>query len=114
MNPNDYLRRGEYLLRWRLLELMAYINTSGRTSRWARSERRDIDVHRAGVYWSMGVIKFAGGTIRLWGCGDYALTVRYGGIFWMFVRISYKAVRNQYTFVRSLYNFVRVRTSPYA
>jgi hypothetical protein len=40
---------------------VAYINTSGRPSRRERSERRDSDVHGAGVYWPMGVINFVGG-----------------------------------------------------
>jgi hypothetical protein len=52
-----------------VLELVAYINTSGRPSRRERSERHNSDVHGAGVYWLIGVIKFVGGTIRLWGCG---------------------------------------------
>jgi hypothetical protein len=30
---------------------VAYINTSGRPSRRECSERRDSDVHEAGVYW---------------------------------------------------------------
>jgi hypothetical protein len=40
---------------------MAYVNISGRPSRRERSECRDSDVHGAGVYWPMGVIKFVGG-----------------------------------------------------
>jgi hypothetical protein len=40
---------------------VAYINTSGRPSRRERSERRDSDVHGAGVYWPIGIIKFVGG-----------------------------------------------------
>jgi hypothetical protein len=57
---------------------VASINTSGRPSRRERSERRDSDVHGAGVYWPMGVINFVGGTIRLWGCGGNAPAVWYG------------------------------------
>jgi hypothetical protein len=48
---------------------VAYINTSERPSRRKRSERRDSDVHGVGVYCPIGIIKFLGGTIRLWGCG---------------------------------------------
>jgi hypothetical protein len=44
----DYLQRGEYSPRWRLLELVAYINTNGRPSRRERSERRNSDVQGAG------------------------------------------------------------------
>jgi hypothetical protein len=40
---------------------MAYINTSGRPSRRECSERRDSDVHGAGVYWPIGITKFVGG-----------------------------------------------------
>jgi hypothetical protein len=29
-----------------------------------------------GVYWPIGIIKFAGGTIRLWGCGGNGTGVR--------------------------------------
>jgi hypothetical protein len=71
VNPNDYLRRGEYSPMWRLLELVAYINISGRPSRRKRSERRDSDVH------GRGVIKFAGGMIKLWGCGGNAPSIQY-------------------------------------
>ena len=78
---------------------MAYINTSGRPSRWEHSESRDRDVHGAGVYWLMGVIKFAGGTIRLWGCRGVAPVVRYEGILGM-------SVWNPYSFVRSPYSSV--------
>jgi hypothetical protein len=53
----------------KMLELMAYINTSGRPSRRECSECCDSDIHGAGIYWLIGVIKFTGGTIRLWGCG---------------------------------------------
>ena len=35
-----------------MLELAAYINTSGRPSRRERSERRDIDVHGAEVLYN--------------------------------------------------------------
>jgi hypothetical protein len=60
---------------------VAYINTSGRPSRRECSECCDSDVHGAGVYWPIGVIKFAGGTTRLWGCGGNAPAVQvYGGI----------------------------------
>jgi hypothetical protein len=45
VNPNDYLQRGEYSLRWRLLELVAYINTSRRPNRREHSECRDSNVH---------------------------------------------------------------------
>jgi hypothetical protein len=47
-----------------MLKLVAYINTSGGPSRREHSKRRNSNVHGAGVY-SIGVIKFAGGTIRL-------------------------------------------------
>jgi hypothetical protein len=46
VNSNDYVQRGEYSPRWRLLELGAYINTSGRPSKQELSERCDSDVHR--------------------------------------------------------------------
>jgi hypothetical protein len=49
---------------------VAYINIIGGPSKRERSECHDSDVHEAGV------IKFAGGTIRLWGCGTMPL--RYG------------------------------------
>jgi hypothetical protein len=70
---------------------VAYINTSGRPSRRERSERRDSDVHKAGVYWPMGVIKFAGGG-RL-GCGGAgAMPPRYGtGYFRDFPNASVQA-----------------------
>jgi hypothetical protein len=44
-----------------VLELVAYINTNGRSTRRERSDRRNSDVHKAGVYWLIGIIKFAGG-----------------------------------------------------
>jgi hypothetical protein len=59
-----------------MLELVAYINTNGRPSRRELSERRDSDVHGVGVYWPICIIKFAGGTIRLWGCGGNGTGVR--------------------------------------
>jgi hypothetical protein len=59
---------------------VAYINTSGRPSRHKRSECQDSDVHGTGIYWPIDVIKFAGGTIRLWGCGGNAPAVWYWGI----------------------------------
>jgi hypothetical protein len=51
----------KYIYIYFLLELLAYINTSRRPSRWECSECRDSDVHGVGVYWPMGVIKFVGG-----------------------------------------------------
>jgi hypothetical protein len=67
------------LPRWRLLELVAYINTSGGPNRREHSEHRDSDVHEAG------------GTTRLWGCGGNAPVVRYEcmGVFWGFRTIPY-------------------------
>ena len=74
------------------MELVAYININGRPSKRERSERRDSDVHGARVYWPMGVIKFAGGTIRLWGCRGAGPAVQYGGILGMYVRSPYDSV----------------------
>ena len=45
-------------------------------SRRERSERRDSDVHGAGVYWPIGVFKFAGGRLYCGGAG--ATPPRYG------------------------------------
>jgi hypothetical protein len=36
----------------------------------------DSDVHGAGVYWPMDVIKFVGETTRLWGCRGNASAVQ--------------------------------------
>jgi hypothetical protein len=75
-----------------LLELVAYINTSGRSSRWERSECRDSDVHGAEV--------FAGGKIRLWGCGGNALTVRYRGILGISVQFCTESIQVPYVSVQ--------------
>ena len=64
-------------------------------SRRERNERRDSDVHGAGVYWRIGVFKFVGG--RLY-CGDAGATPpRYGtggyrGFLVMSVRSPYGSV----------------------
>jgi hypothetical protein len=59
---------------------MAYINTSGRPSRRERSERRDSDVHGAGV-------------------------LRYGGI----LGIPYNYIWNLYMYARNLYSSYGIR-----
>jgi hypothetical protein len=41
---------GDGIKRGMVLELVAYINTNGRPSRRERSERRDSNVHGAGVF----------------------------------------------------------------
>jgi hypothetical protein len=76
-----------------MLELVAYINTSGRPSRREHSERRDSDVHGAGVYWPIGVIKFARGTIRLWGCRGNAPCGTVRGYFRDSVQFSTESVQ---------------------
>jgi hypothetical protein len=57
-----------------VLELVAYINTSGKPrlpSRREHSERHNNDVHRAGVYWLIGVIKFVGERLGCEGAGVF-------------------------------------------
>ena len=68
-------------------------------SRRERSERCDSDVHRARVYWLIGVFKFAERRLYCGGAGAYGT-----GSIGAFLVMS---VRNPYNSVQSLYGSVR-------
>jgi hypothetical protein len=84
-----------------LLELVAYINISRGSSRREHSKCCDSNVHGAGVYWPIGVIKFAGGRL---GCGRMGATPpRYGTGVRGILGIPYSPVLNPYKSVRNPY-----------
>jgi hypothetical protein len=79
-----------------MLELVAYINISGKLNRPEHSECRNSDVYGAGVYWPMDVIKLRGERLE---CGGVGATPS-----WYCTIQGY--FRNFYT------ESVQIRTSP--